>query len=84
MGLIAQHIQIQTKTGYARITLNQGKLLITYYQHHLAVDYAVINLQDVAYVYQQGWNLSNLQKIVRTCEPNKTNDNVKRSGIYHE
>ena len=81
---VAQHIQIQTRTGYARITLNQGKLLITYYIHHLAVDYTVMTLQDVAYVYQHGWNLDNLRSIVRTCEPNKTNDKVKRTGIYHE
>lgn len=44
--MMAQHIQIQTRTGYARITLNLGKLLITYYQHHMAVDYKIINLQE--------------------------------------
>lgn len=81
---MAQHIQIQTRTGYARITLNLGKLLITYYQHHMAVDYKIINLQEVEYIYSDGWNLDNLKKVVQTCEPRKTTDKVKRSGIYHE
>lgn len=76
--MMAQHIQIQTRTGYARITLNLGKLLITYYQHHMAVDYKIINLQEVEYIYSDGWNLDNLKKVVQTCEPRKNN------GIYHE
>lgn len=66
---VAQHINVQTRTGYARITLNQRKLLITYYSHHLMVDYAVIDLQHEAWVYRDGWDLDNLQQIVRTCEP---------------
>jgi len=82
--VIAQHIQIQTRTGYARITLNQGKLLISYYIHHLAVDFTYMTLQDVEYIYHNGWNLDNLKKVVRTCEPNKTNDKLKRTTLYHE
>lgn len=82
--MIAQHIQIQTRTGYARITLNQGKLLISYYIHHLAVDFTYMTLQDVEYIYHNGWNLDNLKKVVRTCEPNKTNDKLKRTTLYHE
>lgn len=68
MGL-TQHIHIQTKTGYARITLNQSKLLITYYVHRLPIDYAVIDLENESSIYRDGWNLDNLQQIVRTCEP---------------
>lgn len=66
---VTQHISVQTKTGYARIVLNQGKLLITYYAHHLAVDYTMMTLEEEAYIYQDGWNLDNLKKVVRTCEP---------------
>lgn len=84
MGLIAQHIQVQTRTGYARVTLNQGKLLISYYQHHLAVDYRVITLQDVRYIYNGGWNLDNLKKTIQQCEPGITNDNWKTTQSYHE
>lgn len=83
MGL-TQHIQIQTRTGYARITLNQGKLLITYYINHLAVDYSFVTLQDERLVYLNGWNLSNLRSVVRMCEPNKTNDKSKTRAYYHE
>lgn len=81
---VTQHIQIQTKTGYARITLNQGKLLISFYIHHLAVDYSFLTLQDERYVYCDGWNLDNLKAVIRTCEPNKTNDKAEWSKYYHE
>lgn len=66
---VTQHINVQTRTGYAQITLNQGKLLITYYSHHLAVDYAIVDMQQDDAIYRDGWNLDNLQKVVRTCEP---------------
>lgn len=81
---VAQHIQIRTRKGYARVTLNQGKLLITYYVHHLAVDWAVFSMQDQEYIYQDGWNLNNLRRVVRLCEHNKTNDKAKVRWNYHE
>lgn len=67
--MITQHIQVQTKAGYAKITLNHGKLLITYFVHHLSVDYAIVPLEDAAYLYRDGWNLDNLKKVVRQLEP---------------
>ena len=81
---VTQHIQVQTPTGWARITLNQGKLLINFYSHHLLIHYAIITLSDVAYIYHDGWNLDNLKRVIRTCEPNKTNDKLKRTALYHE
>ena len=83
MGL-AQHIQIQTRTGYAKITLNGDVLLITYYWHQLPIDCVFITFEDVTFIYRDGWNLDNLKKVIRMCEPRKTNDKVKTRGIYHE
>jgi hypothetical protein len=85
MGVTA-HTQIRTRTGYARVTLNQGHLLMTYYsKQKLLMDYVVLKLQFEEEIYQDGWNIRNLEKMVRTCEPlNKANDNYKTRIFYHE
>lgn len=73
---MTQFTQIQTRTGYARVTLNQGHLIIAYYsRQRQPIDYVALKLQFEEEIYQDGWNIPNLEKVVRTCEPlNKTND----------
>lgn len=67
---VTKHIQVRTRSGYARVTLNQGKLLITFYVHNLAVDYAMMRLIDETYIYKNGWDMVNLRKIITSREPN--------------
>lgn len=68
------HIEIATKTGYARVTLNRGVLLCFFYvgdgeKSFSSVEFAVRNEKAIL---DRGWNLKFLVWLIGTYEPKFT------------
>lgn len=69
---MGEHTQIVVKAGAVRVTFNRGLLLLTYVDKYDRIcGGAQIGVVKPTRIYENGWRLTNLMRIIRQNNPKR-------------